>query len=174
MLDQSAIQVISNTAKMAVVIAWRAQGHELTGKAARSIEERIVQTTGGVEIQFYIEDYMANINQGVPANRIPYSPGSGAKYSKYIAGLTRYAKLRFGASQKEAENIAFAIARKHLKEGMPSIGSKRYSKTGRRTGFIEIGLEQEEDKVGRLIEDAVEQTYTALIESFFKSIIAGR
>jgi hypothetical protein len=174
MLDSKAIQVIADTARLAVVIEWRSQGHELTGKAAQSIEDQVTQTANGTNIDFYIQDYMANINQGVPSNKIPYSPGSGARYSKYIAGLTRYARLRFSASVKEAESIAFAIANKHLKEGLPSIGSKRFSKTGRRTGFIEQGLQSEEDKISKLIEDAVDQSYTALIEGFFKSIISGR
>jgi hypothetical protein len=33
----------------------------------------------------------------------------------------KYAKQRFGASDKEAKGIAFAIASKHKKEGMPTI-----------------------------------------------------
>lgn len=174
MLDTTTIQKVIETAKMAVVIEWRRQGHELTGKAASSIEEQVTQTAEGTRIDFYIEDYMSNINQGVPSNRIPYSPGSGAKYSKYIAGLSRYARLRFGANRQEAERIAFAIARTHLKEGLPSLGSKRFSSTGRRTGFIEQGLEGQEEKIGELIEKAVEETFRTIIESFFKSQIAGR
>lgn len=174
MLDAALIQQIADTAKMAVVIEWRRQGHELTGKAAQSIEEQVTQTATGTRIDFYIQDYMANINQGVPSNRIPYTPGSGAPPSKYIQGLTRYARLRFGANRKEAERIAFAIARTHLREGLPSEKSKRFSSTGRRTGFIEQGLEGEEEKISVLIERAVEETFRTLIESFFKSQISGR
>ena len=174
MLDERTIQQVADTARMAVIIEWRRQGHELTGKAASSIEEKVVQSAGNTRIEFYIEDYMANINQGVPASRIPYSPGSGAPPSKYIQGLARYARLRFGADRKEAERIAFAIARTHLREGLPSAGSKRFSSTGRRTGFIEQGLEGEEEKIGALIEVAVEKTFETLIESFFKSQISGR
>jgi hypothetical protein len=174
MIDQAAIQAIARTAKEAVVIEWRRQGHELTGKAAQSIEEQVTTAANATRIDFYIQDYMANINQGVPSNRIPYTPGSGAKSSKYIQGLTRYARLRFGADRKEAERIAFAIARTHLREGLPSLKSKRFSSTGRRTGFIEEGLDKNEDKISQLIENAVEQTYRALIEAFFRSQISGR
>ena len=108
MIDQAAIQAIARTAKEAVVIEWRRQGHELTGKAANTIEYEVEQKAGATNIRFYIQDYMANINQGIPANRIPYSPGSGAKFSKFIAGLTRYAKMRFGANQKDAEEALIA------------------------------------------------------------------
>lgn len=174
MIDQAAIQAIARTAKEAVVIEWRRQGHELTGKAANTIEYEVEQKAGATNIRFYIQDYMANINQGIPANRIPYSPGSGAKFSKFIAGLTRYAKMRFGANQKDAEEAAHRIARSALKTGLPGPGSKRFSSTGRRTGFIEQGLESEEDKLAALIERAVEETFRTLIESFFKSQISGR
>lgn len=174
MLDAQLIQQIADTATTAVVIEWKRQGHELTGKAAQSIEEQVTQTANGTRIDFYIQDYMARINEGVPSNRIPYSPGSGARSSKYIQGLTRYARLRFGANRKEAERIAFAIARAHLREGLPSLRSKRYSSTGRRTGFIEQGLEGEEEKITALIERAVEETLRALVESFFRSQISGR
>lgn len=174
MLDSETIQTVADTARLAVVVEWRRQGHELTGKAAQSIEERVTTRAGATRIEFYIEDYMARISEGVPANRIPYSPGSGAASSKYIQGLTRYARLRFGASRKEAERIAFAIARTHLREGLPSLGSKRFSSTGRRTGFIETALDDEEERLAALIETAVEKTFETLVESFFKSQISGR
>jgi len=174
MIDAQVLQQVIEGAKLAVVIEWRRQGHELTGKAARSIEEQVRHTATGTRIDFLIQDYMSNINQGIPSARIPFSPGSGAASSKYIQGLTRYAKMRFGANRKEAEKIAFAIARTHLRQGMPSAKSKRFSKTGRRTGFIEQGLNEKEDELGRLIENAVEQSFNLLIESFFKSQIVNR
>ena len=71
-------------------------------------------------IQGYVLDYMATINTGVTASRIPYSRGSGARSSQYIQGLTNYVKRRMGKSDKEAKSIAFAIASKHKKEGMPT------------------------------------------------------
>jgi len=105
MLDTTLIQTIADTARLAVVTEWKRQGHSLTGKAAQSVEERVSQVAGGTRIEFYIQDYMANINQGVPSSRIPYTPGSGARSSKYIAGLTRYARLRFGADRRGHRSI---------------------------------------------------------------------
>jgi hypothetical protein len=68
-------------------------------------------------IEGLVPDYMAINNQGVPANKIPYYPGSGRKTSKYIDGLIEYAKKRMGKSDKEAKSVAFAIASKHKKGG---------------------------------------------------------
>lgn len=156
------IQQIARLALEAVAIAWRAQGHELTGKAVRELETRIIETANGTEIQGWVLDYMASLNTGVPASRIPYSPGSGARSSLYIAGLIRYAKSRMGASDKEARRIAFAIASRHKREGMPTRSSARFSSTGKRTGFIQEALDGKEAVFEQLIEQAVSEAFDVL------------
>jgi hypothetical protein len=118
-----------------------------------------------------IPDYMAINNSGVTANRIPYTPNSGNKTSKYISGLIDYVKRRMGKSDKEAKGIAFAIASKHKREGMPTKGSVRFSTTGKRTGFIEIALEKSSPKFIELIENAITFSVEATIESYYKSIL---
>jgi hypothetical protein len=122
-------------------------------------------------IEGLVPDYMAINNQGVPANKIPYYPGSGRKTSKYIDGLIEYAKKRMGKSDKEAKSVAFAIASKHKREGMPTKASARFSSTGRRTGFIEIALEKNSQKFIDLIEASIRFSVEATIESFYKSIL---
>jgi len=161
------IQQIARLALEAVAIAWRAQGHELTGKAVRELETRIIETANGTEIQGWVLDYMASLNTGVPASRIPYSPGSGARSS----GLIDYVKRRMGKTDREAKSIAFAIASRHKKEGMPSKASVRFSSTGKRTGFIEAALDGIEPKLAALIEQGIEETINFVIESFFKTQI---
>lgn len=174
MIDPALLEPIAQAARSAVIAEWRAQGHELTGRAAQEVETVITQKTGAVNIDGYILDYMGTISTGVPAERIPYTRGSGARTSQYIAGLTRYASLRMGASQQEAERIAFAIASVHKREGLPSERSKRFSSTGRRTGFIATALDKEEPVLAALIEDAIEVVISGTIENFFRSQIAGR
>ncbi len=123
-------------------------------------------------IEGLVPDYMAINNQGVPANRIPYYPGSGRKESEYIKGLMKYVQQRMGKSEKESKGIAFAIASKHKKEGMPTKNSViKHSKTGRRTGFIEIALEKNSAKFIELIENAITFSVEATIESYYKSIL---
>ena len=77
------------------------------------------------------------LNTGVSPPRIPYGTYTGAATSQYIEGLKTYAKLRFRASDEDALGIAFAIAKKHKKEGMPTSGSYDFSTTGKRTRYIE-------------------------------------
>lgn len=168
MLETILIERIAQLSLNAVAIQWKAQGHNLTGKAIAELETRIV-TGSDIVIQGYVTDYMANINAGVTAANIPYSPGSGAKTSKYISGLIDYVKKRMGKSDKEAKSIAFAIASKHKKEGMPSKASARFSSTGKRTGFIEAALEGVEPELAQLIERGVEESINFVLESYFKT-----
>ena len=170
LLDTALVQQIANLALQAVAIEWKAQGHNLTGNAIQQLETRIIAGSD-IIIQGYVVDYMANLNAGVTAANIPYSPGSGARSSKYIAGLIDYVKRRMGKSDREAKSIAFAIASRHKKEGMPSKASVRFSSTGKRTGFIEAALDGIEPKLAALIEQGVEETIIFVLESYFKTQI---
>ena len=137
------IEIYENIAKQALALIaeeWKKQGHNLTGKFVNELTYNISTNSESTKIDLIDGNenaYGVILNKGVPADKIPFSPGSGAKSSKYIAGLTNYAKLRMGASDKDAVSIAFAIAHKHKKEGMPTQASKKYSKTGERTRFVE-------------------------------------
>lgn len=169
MLDRQLLEQIASLALQAVAIEWKAQGHNLSGKAIREMETRIVEKGNVTVIEGYVIDYMATINAGVTASRIPYTRGSGARSSKYISGLIDYVKRRMGKSDKEAQRIAFAIASRHKKEGMPTKASRRFSKTGKRTGFIEQALEDVEPQLLELIERGIEESINFVIDSFFKS-----
>ena len=127
--------------KRLIAEEWIAQGHNLSGAFIEAIQSEVEQSGGNTIISWYDtteRGYGAILNRGVTHEKIPFSPGSGAKTSKYIAGLFRYVKLRMAVSDdKQALGIAFAIAYKHKKEGMPTKDSAIYSSTGRRIGFIE-------------------------------------
>ena len=148
---------LNDIAREAILIIsdeWIKQGHDLTGKFRDSMTYDTTEDT--INIYDTTErGYGAILNKGVPADRIPFNPGSGANTSKYIQGLVRYAKLRMGASDKQALGIAFAIAHKHIKEGMPTESSKQYSSTGKRIEFVEDSIQvidkMIEEKIGELI-----------------------
>lgn len=170
-MDSVIVQQIADLAMQGIAIAWRAQGHELTGSAVRDMETKIIKTAKGWTIEGYLNDYMAYLNTGVTAARIPYSPGSGARTSKYIAGLQRYAKMRMGVSDKEALSIAFAIASKHKREGMPTRGSARFSSTGKRTGFVDEALQGKEAEFEALILQGVGEAFNVYFDNFIQSIL---
>ena len=162
---------ISTLAISVVALEWRAQGHELSGSAVKQMETMVKFEINTLVIEGFVPDYMAINNEGVSSNKIPYYPNSGRKTSKYIDGLIDYAKRRMGKSDKEAKSVAFAIASKHKREGMPTKASARFSSTGKRTGFIEIALEKNSQKFIELIEASIRFSVEATIESYYKSIL---
>lgn len=152
---------VGEVVKKAVKAAFIMQGRSLTGALVNSIDYSVNATVNSAFIEFSLLDYGMILNYGVPANRIPYSPGSGAKSSKYIDGLKLYAKLRFNANDKEAERIAFAIARKHKKFGMPLDG---------KIGAVKIGLDDSKDEVETLISAALSEVINVLFLSGFADV----
>jgi hypothetical protein len=152
---------VGEVVKKAVKQAFIMQGRTLTGALVNSIDYSVNATVTSAFIEFTLLDYGMILNYGVPANRIPFSPGSGAKSSKYIDGLKMYAKLRFNANDKEAERIAFAIARKHKKFGMPLDG---------KTGAVEKGIKESSDEVEALISEALTKVINVMFLSSFAEV----
>jgi hypothetical protein len=138
---------------------YEMQGHKLTGNLSQSISTEAEATATGAVLRVLMLEYGVYLSTGVSASRIPYSPGSGARSSKYITGLTEFAKKRFGVGQKEAVGIAFAIARKHKQEGMPTKASFAFSRNGRRTGAIDAAfqtaLPEIQNQLAPIVSDAV-------------------
>jgi hypothetical protein len=130
----------------------KAQGHYLTGRLHDSIEYEIEQLPGLVRAVMECEDYGLAMEFGVPAERIPYSPGSGAGSSRYIQGLIQFWNKR-GVTGREGIRAAFATARKHKREGMPTRASYAFSTTGQRTGFASTVLERDLELIGRILEE---------------------
>jgi len=163
------IEDLTQLTLTAVADEWKAQGHNLSGAAIKAMEVESKFVINTLILTGLVPDYMAINNEGVKADRIPYTPNSGRPPSKYISGLIDYAKRRMGASDKEAKSIAFAIASKHKKEGMPTKASSRFSKTGRRTGFIEQSLEKISPQIIDAIEKAILFSVEVEVMSFYKS-----
>ena len=142
-----------------VKVQWakeiRIQGHSLTGSLERSLEAKYIKVLKGFIIDFLANDYGNILDAGTKPNRIPFNEGSGATKSKYIDGLTDFAKKRFGLNDKEAQSAAFAIAKTQKKEGMPTKNSFRFSKNGKRTGLIDDTLENATPAIEKIIEDSI-------------------
>lgn len=150
------------------------QGHNLTGNLLNSVSTR--QVSSGDEITILVEHlaYGRFVDQGVRPSRIPFSPGSGARTSKYIEGLKEFVRLRRIAGPLESDILgaAFAIAKKHKKEGMPTRASRRFSSNGRRVGYMSTTLEtHRSEELHSLIATAGEQAVTEKFEEFVFRLI---
>jgi hypothetical protein len=139
--------------------------HIMTGDLVESIESRILSTIEGRKIEIWLNSYGIALDQGVPPDRIPFTEPSGrGGRSKYIEGLQRFAQLKLGVTDnRKSLGIAFAIARKHKKVGMPVKGP---------TQFIQKTLDATEDDIIRFAEDWAEAIFQAKIDSIIENIRA--
>lgn len=163
MLDV-ALKLAGAELRKAIERRVRDQGHHLTGRLATEIDEKIETEGTLVSLVGTMVDYARHVEYGVPADRIPFAPGSGAGRSLYIEALIRYAELRGMTNPKSA---AFAIAMKHKREGMPTAASSRFSKDGNRTGFLARAIEESKPDVERVIFEASKD----VIRVFMKQMI---
>jgi hypothetical protein len=153
----SAAEVINKN----LITEWVAQGHHLTGSWERSLHGSVIGIGDAVILQGTMNSYGGILEQGVKSNRIPYGGHSASGgTSKYIQGLVSYFKLR-GLAEKEAIRAAFATAKTHKKEGMPTSGSYAYSKTGARTKFIRVVEKAIGPAVDKMILDGFDQIVDA-------------
>lgn len=150
-------------------VQYRMQGHKLSGRLDKSISYKAFEDGEGAKVFIYMEDYGIVMDQGVNPSRVPFGKGGG-KTSKYIQGLTDFARKRFGVSKKEATSIAFAIAKKHKKEGLSTKGSKKYSKTGKRQGAISYTLLDTKEEQEKLITQTLQVSIELFFEQYIKSV----
>jgi hypothetical protein len=146
----------------AIADEWIKQGHDMDGTAISKLFHTVEEA--GVETIFRIYDgtkrgYMGILDKGVSADRIPYTPGQRrADRSEYIKGLIRFFKhpSRGGLSDEEALSAAFATARKHAKEGMPTRASYRpeITKTGNRINFVADGTKDIMNEINEIMQEA--------------------
>lgn len=91
-----------------------------SGKLINSMKMTVTKVVGGLQMDIKMLNYWRVVNDGVAADRVPYNRGSGAKNSKYIRGLINWLKVKgIGSNIQHIKSIAFAIATKHKREGIP-------------------------------------------------------
>ena len=138
------------------------QGHKLTGALSRDIEVKIKKTEAIIWGSVFMLPYFEYVDRRTEAENIPYSRGSGAGKSKVIEGLERFFRLR-GLDAKEALSASFGTVNKWKKEGRPTKNSFRFSKNGRRTGFIEASIERIEKEVQGVFESEADDRVSLAI-----------
>ena len=141
-------------------------GHVMTGSLRESVEDRIEETATSATVEILLNDYGLALDQGVPPERIPFDfipPYRGGK-SDYIEGLKRFAQLKLGKNdEKEALSVAFAIANKHKRLGMPVNGASQ---------FIQKTLDATENEITKAVEEYTAEVFSYLIDNINAQIAA--
>lgn len=147
-----------------------AQGHNLTSELSKSISHAVDNYRSGLSLSISYLKYGIYVNNGVRPERVPFGGGrSGAKTSLYIQALIDWVKERRLAEGTQAVGMAIAIARKHAKEGIPSIGSRKFSSNGRRVGFQNITIANNLDKIEEATQSGIQVSVNTTLD-----IIIGR
>jgi hypothetical protein len=149
---------IGELVKKAIILNFRIQGHVMTGDLIDTINYKIESTDIGGRIDFYLNDYGIYQNYGVTPSQIkkPFA-------KPRIEGLQRFAKLKLGISDdKEALSVAFAIAKKHSIEGMPTKNSRSM---GKKLDALGDAIKDTEKEVEKMISEAMEYIITTLISN---------
>lgn len=169
-LNKAEVDAVDALLKKAADIARReleGQGHKLTGSLIASIETKLQVKRNAILGLVLMNDYFEHLEYPLPPERVPYGSGSGAKQSKLIRALTNYWKKR-GLGNDEAKRASFATANKWKQEGRPTKASFRFSKNGRRTGFLAESLRQIEKQADEVLslkaEDEISKALTIAIQ----------
>jgi hypothetical protein len=128
MISERTIKALGEGVKARIIQEWQAQGHSLTGAFERSLTYKHEGNT----IEWRGKYYGKFIEQGVTPQQIRFPFAK-----KRLEALKNYCMLRLNMPEAMAKKVAGAIAYKHSREGMPLPSTARFSKTGKRTGFIQ-------------------------------------
>lgn len=138
-----------------LVAELRAQHHENTGALIKSMESRMSVANDSVELEILFNDYGRFVNTGAK-----WKPGNPPP----VKALARWIQERgIATGKKEIINAAFAIRNKMVKEGMPTRNSRSLAR--RRTGFVDVVVKKNEDKITNLVEDAIFRDFSAQIDN---------
>ncbi len=148
------------------------QGHRASGALEKSIEV-IIEEKGSILIgKILMNDYSYWLDKGVPADKVPYYPGSGRKSSKYIDALIDWSKwIKPALSEEERKSFAFAVATKAKQEGHPTSGSYAFSSNGRRKAWHENAIEKNLEEFEKILKlgDVLFEHINNLITEFTKA-----
>lgn len=166
-LSQTVKENLTNLGNFAVkklAFELQQQGHKATGSLINSLSYKVAFEAGELSLLIYYNNYGAVINNGVAANRVPFGRGGGAK-SAYIQGLLGWVQLKITKDPKKALGITFAIAKTHKEKGVPTTGSYKFSKNGRRLGFQDFTIAEYSDEIIAILQNNLEQPFFIAVDS---------
>ncbi len=125
------------------------QGHVLDGNLRDSLELKYKERISGFSLEFVGLSYGVRLNDGVPSGDIP-KMGS-ARYNDLLADMAKYVSKRIGIG--DHYGIAKRIINVWSIEGMPTTKSYRFSKNGRRLGWIDWVLKNQKEQIDKIVEE---------------------
>lgn len=172
MLNRIDIDGLKKFIESELMKTFKAQGHFMTGDLIDSIKWEVEQNAETLLISMFMKTYGIYLDAGVKSSKIPYTEGSGDKYSKYIQGMIGYVKSRITSDNRKAKSIAFAIAKTQKKEGMPTRASYRFTSNGYRTRFMTTTIQNKSTLIEQQLGMAAEKYFIGNISNRITNIIS--
>lgn len=105
------------------------QGHVVTGKLVDSLRGELEVSIDRASFHFYSLTYGRDLDTGISPDQL--------EFAEHYAAILKWARaVRRGDSERMVRRFAYNTTKKHIKVGIPTAGSYKYSKNGRRTGWI--------------------------------------
>lgn len=120
------------------------QGHKNTGNFEKNIDIVVTTTKNTVIASMYMPDYWKTLEEGLTTDQVRSLTG-------HVEALTKYFVSKSNPIT-QARNIAILTRNRHLREGLPTRASYRFSKNGRRTGFLSISVAKNMDSFREIME----------------------
>lgn len=140
----------------AMAVELDLQGHTDTGALANSFEVVTYNPTTGAVLALA---YVRQVDRGVDAVAVRgmITLGSRTQRNRYVQAIAAWVRRKLGVPPARQYQVAWAIIRKHMREGIPTRASRRFSKTGKRTGFVgdavrKVGEPEVEAWIGQALE----------------------
>lgn len=136
-----------------------AQGHRAAGRLIQSLESKVVIQPTGLFLEISFFDYGLFVDRG-------RKPG-GKKVP--IAALIEWIKERAIANgQRDIKRIAFAIQTNIWKFGIPTPNSKKFSRSGKRTGWFTDTLAAQRQTIEQEISNSAFKRVDSFIDDLVK------
>ena len=167
------IKELETLIKGAMIDELTQQGHVMTGSLLKSIQVKSTILSNKLVLEGSFFAYGRILENGVTAQNIPFGGSTGKKTSRYIQGLVEFVKLRrIETDNKKALGVAFAIAKTHKKEGMPTNNSflPKFTKNGRRLDWLEFALQNAEDAILEKLNKIFGDDFEGGIQNLLKNI----
>ena len=127
---------------------WKAQGKIASRRAFKTIQAKILRRFDVIVAGVYVEKYMLYQDRGVKPENIKIGRG-------LIEGLKGWMRFKMPhVPAKNRTNVAFAIANKMKKEGMPTRNAHKFSPSGRVLNWSTYVFNEVEPKIDILIDEA--------------------
>lgn len=170
LIDDKAVDIVQELMDELVIDVQKeleAQGHNLSGKLKESLRAEVKRFPNMVQGLLLGRNYGRYVDRGVAASRIPFDPnrrGGGSGTSDYIQGLQDFwKKIKPSMTDKEALSAAFATAKVHAKEGMPSKNSFKFSNNGKRLGFFTDTVSEKQDELIEKVQSRTSSLWRGII-----------